>query len=137
MEISRLTPAHTAEYRALMLRAYAGEPEAFTSTVPEREVLPLEWWEVRVSDRPDSSQLVYGAFEGERLIGVAGLKFGRRERRKHRGWLYGMFVLPRLRGRGIARALIEAALATPGGQVFTTEEDIGTPGRGRVRGSSC
>ena len=73
-------------------------------------MLPLEWWTARVSDRPDSNQLTYGAFAGDRLVGVAGLKFGRRERTKHKALLFGMFVRPRFRGRGIARALVDAAL---------------------------
>ena len=41
MMIERLTPSHAVEYRTLMLEAYAGHPDAFTSTVTEREKLPL------------------------------------------------------------------------------------------------
>jgi RimJ/RimL family protein N-acetyltransferase len=121
MRISRLTPVHVAEYRAIMLQAYAGEPEAFTSTVSEREPLPLDWWASRISDRPRSSGLVLGAFDGDRLVGVAGLRFGRRERTKHKATLFGMHVLPEFRGRGTARALVEAVLnaaeSTPGTRV--------------------
>lgn len=121
MQVIRLTPAHATEYRAIMLQAYADEPEAFTATVSEREPLPLEWWTSRVSDHPNSAELVFGAFVGARLVGVAGLRFERRERTMHKASLFGMFVLPRFRGRGIARALVGAVLeraeSTPGTHV--------------------
>ena len=104
-----------------MLQAYAGEPDAFTSTVAEREPLPLEWWTSRISDQSNPPALVIGAFVGARLVGVAGLRFERRERTKHKATLYGVYVLPEFRGQGIARALVDAVLtharSTPGTQV--------------------
>lgn len=110
MNISRLTPAHAAEYRALMLLTYADQPDAFVATVHEREPLPVEWWASRLSDRPDPAELVLGAFVDGRLAGIASLRFQRRERTTHKAYLFGMSVLPKFRGRGIARALVEAVL---------------------------
>ena len=110
MQVIRLTPRHAAEYRTLMLQAYAQEPEAFTATVPEREPLPLAWWVSRVSDQPHSTEMVFGAFVDARLVGVAGLKLERRERTKHKASLFGMAVQPSFRGQGIGRALVEAVL---------------------------
>jgi ribosomal protein S18 acetylase RimI-like enzyme len=114
-------PDHAAEYREIMLRAYAGAPDAFTATVSERAPLPLAWWASRISEQPNPPELVFGAFFGARLAGVAGLRFERRERTRHKATLFGLFVLPQLRGRGIARTLVEALLeqarSTPGTQV--------------------
>jgi len=113
-----------------MLQAYADAAEAFTSTVSERESLPLDWWMSRVSDHPDSDELVFGAFEGARLVGVAGIRFGSREQTKHRATLFGLYVLPGFRGQTVARSLVEAVLSharsTPGTQVVqlsVTEEN--------------
>jgi ribosomal protein S18 acetylase RimI-like enzyme len=121
MQVNRLMPVHVAEYRAFMLQAYANDPDAFTATVPERESLPLEWWTSRVSDHPDPTELVFGAFVGARLVGVAGLRFERRERTMHKASLFGMSVLRQFRGQGIARALVEAVLeqaqSTPGTRI--------------------
>lgn len=110
MKISRLTPPHAAEYRALMLRTYADQPDAFVATVREREPQPVEWWASRISDGPDPAERVLGAFVDGQLAGVAGLRYQRRERTTHKAYLFGMSVLPQFRGRGIARALVEAVL---------------------------
>ena len=111
MEVRRLDPHCAAEYRALMLLGYATEPEAFTATVAEREPLPVEWWETRISGEPDATQVVFGAFEDHLLVGVVGLGFEQRERTRHKAFLYGMFVHPEWTGRGIGRSLVETALA--------------------------
>lgn len=108
--LRRLTPADAPAYRALMLQAYATAPDAFTATVAEREALPLGWWEARVSAAPDAAQLVVGAFDGGRLVGAAGLRFERRPRTRHKALLFGLTVDAGARGRGVARALTEAAL---------------------------
>jgi GNAT superfamily N-acetyltransferase len=122
MLVRRLTPAHAADYRALMLQAYADEPEAFTATVAEREAMPLDWWAARVADHPDPTELVFGAFEDARLVGVAGLRFEQRPRTWHKATLFGMVVQPPFRGRGLGRALVEAVIAyaeaTPETQVL-------------------
>jgi ribosomal protein S18 acetylase RimI-like enzyme len=110
LRIRRLTPTDAAQYRAVMLQAYACEPDAFTSTVAEREPLPLPWWAARISDLPDPRELVVGAFMDEPLVGLAGLMFEDRERTAHKARLFGMFVLPEFRGRGVGHALVREVL---------------------------
>lgn len=111
MVIERLSPRHAAEYRALMLEAHAAHPDAFTSTVAERKKRPPAWWKARLSDESDAARLVLGAFEGSTLIGAVGLSFERREKARHKVTLFGMYVRPQWRGRGIGRQLVIAALA--------------------------
>ncbi|MFT3957114.1 MAG: GNAT family N-acetyltransferase [Piscinibacter sp.] len=109
--VRRLTPADAAAHRALMLEAYALAPDAFTSSVAEREGLPLSWWAARMADGPGAAELVCGAFAGETLVGAAGLAFEQRERTRHKATLFGMYVRPAARGQGVARRLVEAVLA--------------------------
>jgi ribosomal protein S18 acetylase RimI-like enzyme len=109
MGIRRLAVPDAAPYRALMLEAYEAHPDAFTSTVSERAALPLAWWEARVAVREGGGS-VWGAFEADRLVGVAGLGMESRERLSHRATLFGMYVRPEHRGRGIADRLVEAVL---------------------------
>jgi RimJ/RimL family protein N-acetyltransferase len=108
--IERLAPSHAGDYRTLMLEAYASHPDAFTSTSTEREKLPLTWWEARLSASPAAKHVVLGASHDGGLVGVVGLSFEQREKVRHKATLFGMYVRPRLRGRGIGRQLVQSAL---------------------------
>lgn len=104
--IRRLVPADAADYRALMLDAYARHPDAFTSTAEERAALPLAWWQQRLSTEAAATELVWGAFADGALVGVAGLELQVRKKIRHKATLFGMFVAPAARGRGIAKKLV-------------------------------
>ncbi len=93
-----------------MLEAFSLSPEAFTSSVAERERLPIGWWEARMSDRPDPPERVVGAFNHGDLLGAAGLSLEQRERTRHKATLFGMYVRGAARGRGIGRLLVEEVL---------------------------
>lgn len=119
--VRRLTPRDAAAYRTLMLDAYTRDAEAFTSTAGERQGQPLQWWAERIAS-DDGTSVAFGAFDDTArsdttrsdsgaLIGSAGLEFETRDKTRHKSLLFGMFVQPEHRGRGIGRALIEAAIA--------------------------
>ncbi|MET3494814.1 GNAT family N-acetyltransferase [Variovorax boronicumulans] len=109
--VRRLTAADAAAYRALMLNAYATHPSAFTTTVAEREDLPLSWWAQRLGAESDAPSVVYGAFDDSgALVGAAGLSFGGRERERHKATLFGMSVIASARRAGFGRRLVLALL---------------------------
>jgi GNAT superfamily N-acetyltransferase len=108
--IDRLNPQHAAQYRALMLEAYARHPESFTSSVQERAALPLAWWEARLSDSASAKDVVLGAHHEGEIVGVVGVSFSARERARHKALLFGMYVPASHQGKGLGRALLEAAL---------------------------
>jgi ribosomal protein S18 acetylase RimI-like enzyme len=110
MSIRRLTVSEAIEYRELMLEAYETHPDAFTSSASERAALPMSWWQSRLSEAPLAREVVLGAFDDHRLAGVAGLAFETREKAKHKATLFGMYVPPEFRHRGLGRALVLAAL---------------------------
>jgi ribosomal protein S18 acetylase RimI-like enzyme len=116
--IRRLVPADAQAYRALMLEAYAATPDAFTSTVAERQAMPPTWWEARLAEGA-ADQRVCGAFVGDALAGAAGIAFEQRERTRHKALLFGMVVRPDFRGRGIGKALVEAVLREAAQAPFT------------------
>src|SRR6478735_2489555 len=82
--VRRLAPADAAVYRALMLEAYERHPDAFTSSADERAALPMSWWESRLDVSPQAGQVVLGAFDGDRLVGAAGLQFEPRGKARHK-----------------------------------------------------
>lgn len=123
---SLLPASYAAEYRALMLHAYAAHPDAFTSSATERERLPLSWWEARLRGGVGAAEIVIGALvrsehnaavaaetlENTRpeLAGVVGLSFDQREKARHKSTLFGMYVAPQHRKAGLGDALVAAAL---------------------------
>lgn len=110
--VRRLQPGDAIPYRELMLDAYARHPDAFTSSAAERSLLPLSWWEARLSAEPLAEEIVFGAFTAEgALAGAAGLGFQKREKARHKAQLFGMVVVAQHRSSGIGAALVQAVLA--------------------------
>jgi RimJ/RimL family protein N-acetyltransferase len=108
--VARLARDRAAAYRALMLEAYALHPDAFTSSVAEREPLPLRWWEARMGSEATAHQVVFGALVDDTLAGVAGIGFEQREKATHKATLFGMYVPDRFRQLGLGRRLVAAVL---------------------------
>lgn len=111
LPIRRLGPADAAAYRAASLRAYAEHPDAFTATPDERAALPMRFWEDRVSDAADARECVFGALDGDTLVGFCGLQVETRPKTRHKATLFGMYVQAEHRGRGVGAALVHAVLA--------------------------
>ena len=107
----RLTPRDASAYRALMLQAYAQHPQAFTSSVAERAVLPLIWWKQRLSEASRAADVVFGVRDGDDLVAAVGLGFDVREKARHKATLFGMYVAPEARQHGLGAALVQRALA--------------------------
>ena len=114
MTVRRLLPADAGPYRALMLEGYERHPDAFTSSVAERAALPLAWWQTRLDAAPLADQVVFGAFDGEALVGASGVQFEAAEKARHKANLFGMYVSPASRQGGFARQLVQAILEEAG-----------------------
>jgi len=52
-----------------------------------------------------SESFALGAFNRSELVGTAGFYREQRSRRRHKGHVWGVFVAPEHRGKGVARAL--------------------------------
>ncbi|MDM0116188.1 GNAT family N-acetyltransferase [Variovorax sp. J22R133] len=112
MLIRRLTPADAFAHRQLMLEAYENHPDAFTSSTSERVALPLSWWADRLPAGDAQSSAVWGAFDDhDTLVGAAGLSVESRIKSRHKGLLFGMYVVPAARQHGVGAKLVEAVLA--------------------------
>lgn len=107
--IERLSADHLHPYRALMLHAYEHAPDAFTSTAAERAAEPDSWWVKRLAD-PAGLTASFGAFVDGALVGTVALEFSAKPKTRHKALLIGMYVRREARGRGLARALMQAAL---------------------------
>jgi ribosomal protein S18 acetylase RimI-like enzyme len=116
MNIRRLSPSDAPQFQALRLAALVDRPDAFVTSHVEEKDLPLSAFEARLVEHP--GQAVFGAFDGDALVGMAGLAREVLLQTRHKGHLWGMYVAPPARGHGVARELMQAALAharrTPG-----------------------
>ena len=104
--IRLLGPEDALAFRRLRGERLVSEPRAFGESPVEHEARPLESFEKKLAETKDDD-FVLGAFDGDRLIAAAGFARIQRVKRRHKGGVWGMFVVPEYRRRGIARALLE------------------------------
>lgn len=111
-EVRRLEPTDALIYQNLRLEALERHPEAFGASLEDERLKTAE----AVGDRLAQSN-VFGAFESDDLAGVAGWYRLSGDKMSHRGGLWGMYVRPSARSRGLGRVLIEAVLSDARGTV--------------------
>jgi len=104
--LRRLTPEDAALYREIRLVGLRESPEAFGSTFDAENARPVEWFSERLRNRAGT----FGAFDGEELVGTAGLRIGEGQKEAHKGTLVGMYVRAGWRQAGLGRRLVQAVL---------------------------
>jgi ribosomal protein S18 acetylase RimI-like enzyme len=91
-------------FAKLRLAAVADSPTAIWTTAEEEAMrTPEQVWQ-RI--RPDSNQIVFGAFADAELIAMAGLRRESLVQLAHKASIWGVFVRPEFRKEGIARRLL-------------------------------
>lgn len=108
-----LTADHAAAYQALRLRGLRESPEAFGSTYEGEVDTPLEQIAERLSRGACRENVMFGAFDDDNgaLVGLAGVHRGTSRKTAHRAGVWGMYVAPEARGRGVGHALMSALIA--------------------------
>jgi len=111
VSVRRLGAGDAALYRELRQRALAEHPEAFSSSVEDEARVAPDLLARRLAPRPEvPHDAVFGAFEGDRLIGLAGLAVDPRAKVRHRGRVFGMYVARECAGRGVGAMLLAALI---------------------------
>jgi GNAT superfamily N-acetyltransferase len=109
MEICMLSADDAAVYREVRLAALRDHPTAFTTDYSEDAALSLDEFQSRLT--PSDEAVSFGAFEGERLIGIATLVRPMRLRQRFRAIIAAMYVDPAHRRQGVAKELIARCIA--------------------------
>ncbi len=127
--IRRLHSSDAAAFREIRLEALRSCPEAFGSSFEEEQRLTADDFARRVAlELPDA---VFGAFldDDAGLVGVAGFRVEKNAKGRHKSTLWGMYVRPAARGRGVAtellREVIEHARNTSGVEIVQLAVTVG------------
>jgi GNAT superfamily N-acetyltransferase len=116
-----LGPDDAAAFQALRLEALARDPCAFAATPEEESGQSLAEIAARLAQ-----QSVFGAFDGDTLLGVAGFAVPARAKKRHKGSLWGVYVCEAARGRRLGRALVTQVIEHARGHVVQLHAAVGT-----------
>lgn len=107
IDVRVLGEQDAAEFQRVFLLGLAERPEAFSKSIAEQEAQPLS--ELAHAFAAPNNRF-FGAFAGNTLVGIISLQRYEREKLQHRALIGSMYVLPSVRGQGIAAQLLERAL---------------------------
>lgn len=105
MKIKILTVGDYLAWKQLRLEALNTAPEAFGASFEEESALPDGHFKQVLADG-----IVFCAFIENQLVGCVGFNHLNRLKTKHKAIVWGMYTDPAYRGRGVARALLDALI---------------------------
>jgi ribosomal protein S18 acetylase RimI-like enzyme len=113
VEVRRLVPADADAWWALRLRALRDHPGAFGASYEEARDRPVEERRRDFATRSGGPErLILGAClpAGGPLAGSVGCLREDWPKERHKASIWGMYVAPEARGRGVGQALLGAAV---------------------------
>jgi RimJ/RimL family protein N-acetyltransferase len=114
-------------YRELRLTALATSPAAFGSSYEEEARLSMDSFRARMAS--SGSNMIFGAFAGSQLVGTAGFVASEQLKMRHKGTLWGVFLMPEWRGRGLGDRLVGRVVEHAAGHVLILQASVVTTNR--------
>lgn len=108
LTIRRLEPEDAEIWAALRWEALERHPLAFGASLPADVGQLAESGRARLTSPEDSA--TFGAFDGPALLGIVGIVRESGEKERHKARIWGMYVTPDSRRRGMGRLLMDAAI---------------------------
>lgn len=106
--VRRLAAEDAPALRQLRLDALRETPEAFGSSYEEEHTLTLA--DIRAWIVPADDSAMFGAFVDRALAGIVGVARQRKLKMRHKAQIWSVYVAPEMRGHGLARLLLRAAI---------------------------
>ena len=123
MQVRDLGADDAQAFQGLRLAALRECPSAFTSSYEEEHEIPIGLVAERLVAKAD--RCVLGAWVGSDLVGVLGLQREQTRKLAHKAFIWGMYVAPSVRRRGVARQLIDYALQRAGSMNGVRQINLG------------
>src|ERR1700733_6534128 len=108
--IRALEPREAAAWRELRLQALREDGAAFLGSYEDEAAKPVEDVAKRLGST-HAATAVFGAFDGDALVGSVGIGRWAPIKARHRAILWGMYVAPTHRRGGVGEALVRRAVA--------------------------
>ena len=109
MEIRLFTEQDAQTLWNLRMMALETDPWSFVDSPEELRAMSVPEFATRL--RADHAEnFIVGAFEQGAAVGMVGCYQEVPLKRRHKAWIWGVFVAPAARGRGIANSLMQAAI---------------------------
>ncbi|HTD32743.1 MAG TPA: GNAT family N-acetyltransferase [Candidatus Elarobacter sp.] len=106
--VRALDPSEWRAFRDLRLHALRTEPGVFASSYATEAHLDEAEWRRRIGGEDGQA---FGAFDGERLVGITGVVTARDDPSGRSAMLVMSYLLPEYRGLGLSARFYEARLA--------------------------
>ena len=107
MDLCLLTANDAEAFWHLRLEALRNDPASFADSAEEHLNTRVETARERLSKNDPASNFVVGVFEEGKLTGTAGFYRYTHNKERHKGHIWGVYVRPESRGKGVASALMK------------------------------
>jgi ribosomal protein S18 acetylase RimI-like enzyme len=107
--VRALRTEDAAQWRELRLEALCTCPTAFAMSYEDALLQDVATFASLIPP-PDGPNVLFGAFRGDALAGSAGFRVYAGLKQCHKGQLWGVYVDPSWRGRGVGAALVRAVV---------------------------
>jgi len=107
MEIRLLAPDDAEDWWHLRLEALRNDPASFADSAEEHFKTTVATARERLGKNDPQRNFVVGMFEEGKLVGTAGFYRDSHIKERHKGHVWGVYVRPESRGKGVARDLMQ------------------------------
>jgi ribosomal protein S18 acetylase RimI-like enzyme len=107
VEIRLLADDDAEVFWQLRLEALRDDPASFADSAEEHLKTTIETARERLRKNDPASNFVVGLFEDGKLAGTAGFFRYTHNKERHKGHIWGVYVRPESRGKGVGSALMK------------------------------